>query len=381
MYSPQNTKVIILAAGRGTRLGSRFPYPKPLIPINGEPLLKRTIRQLHEVGFTDMTIITGHNSLEVTHAVHESYPQAKCIFNERFSEDQNIFSLLTGIQYTGIDYPILVVEGDVIFADIGIMRLLKVFQESCSVWTAHGPFMPYHNGGILLSTDNNVISSISYSAYYPSLAHWKKNLGVIYLHPKQLPHYLDLLRIYAEKSLSYYFMTPWAEHLTELPSQLVDLGADGGVSFNTPQELDHALSLLNMSITPNTMLYPSTLLEVASLKHIEAFDPQRVTWLARKIEEEGIWTTPIACDRHHHLVMDGQHRMEAAKLLKLTRVPAVLLDYASVPVYSLRPDDYSVTVQEIINRSLQGNIYPYKTAKHRLPSERFSCSIPLKKLR
>lgn len=123
------------------------------------------------------------------------------------------------------------------------------------------------------------------------------------------------------------------------------------------------------------------LISVSSLKHIEGFSEKRVLWLRDKILGEGIWSVPIKIDAQHHLVMDGQHRMEVASLLGLSVVPCICYQYDEVEVWSLR-SSYTVTSDEIIKRSLTGNIYPYKTAKHRFPfGEEILCHIPIDKLR
>ena len=54
-------KAVILAGGKGTRLA---PYstilPKPLLPIDGVPILDVIIRQLIRYGFKDVTLAVGH---------------------------------------------------------------------------------------------------------------------------------------------------------------------------------------------------------------------------------------------------------------------------------------------------------------------------------
>jgi hypothetical protein len=123
------------------------------------------------------------------------------------------------------------------------------------------------------------------------------------------------------------------------------------------------------------------LIDPKRLRHIEGFSKKRALWLRRKIEAEGIWTKPLAIDRKHLLVMDGQHRMEVGLALALRHVPCQLFDYEQVEVWSLRPTTHEVTVATIIERSLAGDIYPYKTAKHRFPAELGELSIPLDELR
>ena len=109
------------------------------------------------------------------------------------------------------------------------------------------------------------------------------------------------------------------------------------------------------------------LVAVERLRHIEGFSKRRVEWLARKILDEGVWTRPVALDADHGLVLDGQHRMEAAKVLGLQRVPAVRYSYADVEVWSLRPN-HEFDWKRVTERALAGMPYPYKTVKHRFPA-------------
>jgi L-serine kinase (ADP) len=116
---------------------------------------------------------------------------------------------------------------------------------------------------------------------------------------------------------------------------------------------------------------------VASLKHIEGFSIKRVQWLTSKITDEGIWNKPIALDDMHCLVLDGQHRMEVAKVLELKRIPAVRFSYATLQVWSLRPEKYEFTWEEVVKRALQGDTYPYKTVKHEFPKPFPLCRFDL----
>ncbi len=54
-------KIILMAGGRGTRISAVYPdIPKPLIPIDGVPVLEREIRSLAEQGFTDLILTVSH---------------------------------------------------------------------------------------------------------------------------------------------------------------------------------------------------------------------------------------------------------------------------------------------------------------------------------
>lgn len=117
-----------------------------------------------------------------------------------------------------------------------------------------------------------------------------------------------------------------------------------------------------------------------SLKHIEGFSPKRVKWLTEKIQREGIWNKPLALEKDHHLVLDGQHRMEVARFLGLREVPAVLFDYAQVEVWSLRPKTHQFDWREVVRRSLADDIYPYKTVKHGFSDPLPACALNLSDL-
>lgn len=50
-----NTRVVILAAGKGTRMKS--DVPKPLIPVAGEPMVTRLVRSVKESGVDEKPIV------------------------------------------------------------------------------------------------------------------------------------------------------------------------------------------------------------------------------------------------------------------------------------------------------------------------------------
>jgi 1L-myo-inositol 1-phosphate cytidylyltransferase len=54
------SRAIILAAGRGERLVSGKPYPKPLQKVRGVPLIVRVLRNLEAAGVDEVGIVVGH---------------------------------------------------------------------------------------------------------------------------------------------------------------------------------------------------------------------------------------------------------------------------------------------------------------------------------
>jgi NDP-sugar pyrophosphorylase family protein len=53
-------KAVILAAGKGTRMGDLTDeIPKPMLPVEGRPILEHIITGLREAGITEFCLITG----------------------------------------------------------------------------------------------------------------------------------------------------------------------------------------------------------------------------------------------------------------------------------------------------------------------------------
>jgi L-serine kinase (ADP) len=123
------------------------------------------------------------------------------------------------------------------------------------------------------------------------------------------------------------------------------------------------------------------LVPVSTLKHIEGFSQKRVLRLEQKILREGRWIKPVVIDASHHLVMDGQHRMEVALKLGLKFVPAVKYEYCDVKIWSLRPKTHEFDWQAVVQRSVRGDIYPYKTVKHAFPNPLPKCEFNIEELK
>ncbi len=123
------------------------------------------------------------------------------------------------------------------------------------------------------------------------------------------------------------------------------------------------------------------LIQTKCLRHIEDFSEKRVRNMKEKMIQKGIWEKPICIEKNHFLILDGQHRVQVAKALNLKYIPCVLFNYKDerVEVWSLRKD-YFVSKEKVIERVLEENIYPYKTAKHKFPAKIQKCMIPLEKL-
>jgi|SRR5215510_5538622 len=69
---------VVLAAGASTRMGSQ----KLLLPLGGEPIVRRTVREVCAAGFDDVLVVVGHehenvvaalDGLPIRHVVNDEY--------------------------------------------------------------------------------------------------------------------------------------------------------------------------------------------------------------------------------------------------------------------------------------------------------------------
>ena len=88
--APQNA--IILAAGFGMRMVPiNTQSPKALMEVNGEPLIERIIKQLHEVGVMNICIVVGFMKEQFEYLIDEY--GVELIVNEEYSSKNNLHSL------------------------------------------------------------------------------------------------------------------------------------------------------------------------------------------------------------------------------------------------------------------------------------------------
>lgn len=88
--APKNA--IILAAGFGMRMVPiNLSTPKALLEVNGEPLIERTIKQLHEVGVKDITIVVGFMKESFDYLIDEY--GVDLVVNPEYASKNNLSSL------------------------------------------------------------------------------------------------------------------------------------------------------------------------------------------------------------------------------------------------------------------------------------------------
>ena len=76
------------------------------------------------------------------------------------------------------------------------------------------------------------------------------------------------------------------------------------------------------------------------------------------------WFEPIIVESSHNIVLDGHHRIEAARRLGWDAILCNVVDYDSEVNLKFWNDNISCAKCDIIRRALRGTKFPPKTTRH-----------------
>lgn len=115
--APRNA--VILAAGFGMRMVPiNTEVPKALLEVNGEPLIERIIKQLHEAGIKEIYIVVGFMKEQFEYLIDDY--GVELIVNNEYSSKNNLHSLSLVLEY-----------------------LSNTYIVPCDIWCDRNPF--HHN--------------------------------------------------------------------------------------------------------------------------------------------------------------------------------------------------------------------------------------------
>ncbi len=123
-------KIIILAAGIGSRLGN--PFPKPLTPLkNGKSIMEYQVENIaSEFNIDDINVVVGFKK----DLIMERFPELTYIYNPFFDRTNTSKSLLQALRKNR-DKSVMWFNGDVVF-DRQIFDILKPYIKSKTSFVA-----------------------------------------------------------------------------------------------------------------------------------------------------------------------------------------------------------------------------------------------------
>ncbi len=246
------TDAVILAAGRGLRLGEySVEQPKPLIQVNNVAIIDNLIEALIENEINKVIVVTGYLADEFEKYLLEIFgDKVNLLFvrNDIYDKTNNIYSLWLAEEYLHEDFCLF--EADVFF-ERGIMK--NLVQEKFGNVILIDKFTPQMNGTVVKIDSNNRVNGMfltkeqgelfNYSNAYKTVNFYKisKEFSDNYL-CKKLQKHIN------EKDVNSYYELIIKEAIDQgIPFKGLKTGDKKWWEIDTPEDLRIALSIFNHS--------------------------------------------------------------------------------------------------------------------------------------
>lgn len=203
-------KTIIMAGGRGTRIAELFPnIPKPLIPVDGVPILEREIRSLAKQGFNDIILTVGYLADKIVSYFGDG---------SRLGVNIDYFVEKTPLGNAGALFrirekignePFLLLNADAAF-DVNFNRMIAFHRQHGGLVTlfTHPNSHPYDSGLIIADKDGKVERWLSKEDERPQWYDNRVNAGLHVVDPRVLDQLLGKIDIGKKVDLDRQLLKP-----------------------------------------------------------------------------------------------------------------------------------------------------------------------------
>ena len=192
-------KTVIMAGGRGSRLAELTEntgnsIPKPMIPIEGKPLLERTVDCLREQGFTDLILTVGWRRQAIMRYFGDGSGDSPAT-GRAFGVHISYFEEHTPMGNAGalvqladsLKEDFLLLNGDLVF-DVDLNRFLAFHREKGGLASllVHPNDHPSDSGLIETDAEGRVIRWLTREEERPSCSRNQVNAGIHLISPRLL---------------------------------------------------------------------------------------------------------------------------------------------------------------------------------------------------
>lgn len=171
------TQVLILAAGRGSRLGSKTEdIPKPLLQIGSKFLVEHQLATFADAGVGPVAMVVGYRADEIREVVGI---RAEYLHNPRWATSNSLYSFLLARDW--VEQDLLIVNCDVLFHPKILDRLLS-FGGDCFAYDSRSGNGYEH---MKVRLENECLVEMG-----KELSHERshgENVGLLYFRAKSVP--------------------------------------------------------------------------------------------------------------------------------------------------------------------------------------------------
>lgn len=217
-------KVVIMAGGKGTRIASVVSdIPKPMIPVEGRPVLEHQISCLRDQGFDDMILIVGHLG-----DVIRDYFQDGSRFGvniDYFHEKEPLGTAGALFYYKhALKEDFLLLNGDIMI-DVDFGRFIKFHQEKnalASLFT-HPNSHPYDSALIETDKEGRVVRWI-HKEETRDIYKNRVNAGIHILSPQLLSGFTEPKKTDLDRDLLKPLVSSGRLFAYDSPEYVKDMG-------------------------------------------------------------------------------------------------------------------------------------------------------------
>lgn len=203
-------KTIIMAGGRGTRISKiASDIPKPLIPIEGKPVLEREIESLRDQGFTDIILTVSHMADKIMEYFGDGSGVSPNT-GERFGVKIEYFVEEVPLGNAGALFRLkdkltedfLLLNADAIF-DVDFNRFVDYHRAKGGLVTlfTHPNSHPYDSGLIIADKNGAVEKWLAKEDVRPAYYRNRVNAGLHVISPEILDQTITISKIDLDRQL------------------------------------------------------------------------------------------------------------------------------------------------------------------------------------
>ena len=218
-------KVVIMAGGKGTRISSvASDIPKPMIEIEGKPVLEREIECLRSQGFTDIIITVSHLGNIIMDYFKDGSDFGVNI--EYFFEKEPLGN--AGALYQIKDKlteDFLLLNADAIF-DVDFNRFVDYHRKKGGLVTlfTHPNSHPYDSGLIIADDNGSVLNWLAKEDDRPRYYRNRVNAGLHVISPKVLENKIETPKIDLDRQLLKPLSGTGQMFVYDSPEYVKDMG-------------------------------------------------------------------------------------------------------------------------------------------------------------
>lgn len=226
-------KTVIMAGGKGTRISSvASDIPKPMIPIEGKPVLEREIECLRDQGFFDLIITVGH----LGHIIQDYFGDGSKISpvtGKPFGVKIEYFVEETPLGNAGALFKIkdkltqdfFLLNADAIF-DVDFNRFAAFHRQHGGLVTlfTHPNDHPYDSGLIIADDHGAVLQWLTKEDERPEFYRNRVNAGLHVISPKLLEQDITTPKIDLDRQLLKPLSGTGMMFVYDSPEYVKDMG-------------------------------------------------------------------------------------------------------------------------------------------------------------